>query len=99
MTYDHAAEMREQRKFQTIGDAQWPKELELLRALTDDQLREYHDAMVDSSMRTPVDQRFYLDELNRRAADRQTTTMIRLTYATLALTVAAVVVAILALFA
>jgi hypothetical protein len=68
----------------------YPKTLGELRALTDDELIQQHDSMVEGGGYT-VGLDYYLREVSRREAERQTSTMLRLTWALFALTVVNVV--------
>ena len=63
----------------------WPKSLAELRELADDTLVGRYDGLVKDGkyVARPED---YLSELQRRAAERATTTMTRLTWAIAAMT-------------
>jgi hypothetical protein len=74
---------------QARDEAREPKPLHVLRGMTDDKLVTAHDAVIAAP--GLVGQDYYLAELARRAADRQTTTMVRLTWVIAALTVVNVV--------
>jgi hypothetical protein len=69
---------------QKLGDAQWSRPLRELRKLSDEQLVDLHDSLAQD--RSIVDIGYYLDELARRDARRQTQAMLRMTAAILVLT-------------
>lgn len=62
-----------------------------LRTLSDDELIEQHDKLAES---TQIGTGFYLAELERRQADRQSRQMLRLTWVVTGLTVVNVVAVI-----
>jgi hypothetical protein len=69
----------------------YPKTLEELRGLTDEELVQAHDSMVEGGGYT-VGLDYYPQELSRRETERQTRTMVRLTWAVFGLTVVNVVI-------
>ena len=68
-------------------EAMYAKDLKSLRAMPDAALIEAHDALLRQRRHT-VGPPNYLTELARRDADRQTRTMVRLTWVVAGLTLA-----------
>lgn len=72
----------------------WAKSLQQLRDLSDDELVQQHDQIARGKAVVQVD--YYLRELARRDADRQTRAMVRLTWVIAALTAVNVAVVFIA---
>jgi hypothetical protein len=86
--------MKDPKPLQTIGGAEWPRTLKALERLSDEQLKEYHDALVGSQVRRPVGIEYYLGELARRRQGRLAARMVWLTWAIAGMTLVNVAVAI-----
>jgi hypothetical protein len=84
------------------GEASWTKTLAELRALSDDQLVLYHDALATGPSPAPrrgAGPAYWRDELHRREEAAKTDAMVRLTRVITVLTAVNVVAAIVAALA
>jgi hypothetical protein len=77
-----------------VSHPQSAKTIADLQALSDDELVKQHDVLAAS---TSVGVSYYLEELERRRADRQGRLMLRLTWIVAALTVVNVVAVVISL--